>query len=257
MAAQGVDPLLLAVLGQKVIHQQGDVFAALAKRRQLDGEDVDAIKKILAHASLFQQLHQAFVGGADDARAAFLGLESAYGGIAAAFEHPQQLDLHLFLDFAQFVEKERAVVRVVEQARFGLIRSGKRPLFISEKFALHQMGRDGAAVDRHETTAAAFAQIVNGPRHQLFAGARFAVDDHVGVGGRGPENQLVDLLHGRAFAHDVAEPVALLDGGPQADVLLLQARLLFLEVEFGLLALVNIHDHGLALGHRVVGTENR
>ncbi|MCY1534640.1 hypothetical protein D9M68_700180 [compost metagenome] len=49
---------------------------------------------------------------------------------------------------------------------------------MAEEFAFHQLGRNGAAVDRHEGALGARTLLVDEPRHQLLAAARFAADVH-------------------------------------------------------------------------------
>ena len=51
-------------------------------------------------------------------------------------------------------------------------------LLVAEELALHELGRDRAAVDRHERAFAPRAGLVNHARHQLLAGARLARDVH-------------------------------------------------------------------------------
>ena len=57
-------------------------------------------------------------------------------------------------------------------------------------------------------------------RDHLLAGARFAADEHRGVGPRDLRHLLVDLLNRRAVADDVAERVALAQLVAQVLVLL-------------------------------------
>jgi hypothetical protein len=56
--------------------------------------------------------------------------------------------------------------------------AGEAALAVTEELALHQLGRDRAAVDRHEGPGRARAQAVDVARDDLLAGARFAVDEH-------------------------------------------------------------------------------
>ena len=49
---------------------------------------------------------------------------------------------------------------------------------MAEELARHELLRDGAGVNRNERTLAAAAAVVEAARHELFAGARFADDEH-------------------------------------------------------------------------------
>jgi hypothetical protein len=53
----------LAVVVQEVAHQQRDVVAALAQRRQVDGEDIEPVEQVFAEAALAHGLAQVDVGG--------------------------------------------------------------------------------------------------------------------------------------------------------------------------------------------------
>jgi 16S rRNA (cytidine1402-2'-O)-methyltransferase len=58
---------------------------------------------------------------------------------------------------------------------------------------------------------------VDGPRHQLLAGARFAGDQHVGRRAADPPDQLEDLLHGLRAADQVLQTIAAGHLGAQLD----------------------------------------
>ena len=48
------------------LDEQGDVVAALAQRRQADGEDVEAVVEVLTESFLVNRLKQVAVAGGDD-----------------------------------------------------------------------------------------------------------------------------------------------------------------------------------------------
>ena len=67
-------------------------------------------------------------------------------------------------------------LRGLEQAVLVGVRAGEAALLVAEEFALHQFGRNRAAVDRHERTAGARALLVDQARDELLADAGFAAD---------------------------------------------------------------------------------
>src|SRR5437588_212207 len=58
---------LLAVLAEKMLREQRDVFAAIPQRGQRDGNHVDAVKQILAEPAVGDELGQVLVRRRDDA----------------------------------------------------------------------------------------------------------------------------------------------------------------------------------------------
>jgi hypothetical protein len=61
---------------------------------------------------------------------------------------------------------------------------------VAEQLALEEVERNGRAVELHERMAASGAELMDGPRDQLFAGASLAMHEHRRVGRR----DALDLL---------------------------------------------------------------
>ena len=96
-------------------------------------------------------------------------------------DRPQQLRLRRRRQVRHLVEKQRALVRVLELAA-PPAHAGRRPLLDPEQLRLEQRLDDRGAVDGNEGPLAPPAQLVNLPRHELLAGARFAFDEHREIG---------------------------------------------------------------------------
>ena len=60
--------------------------------------------------------------------------------------------------------------------------SGKVPLFVSEKLAFNQIGRQRGAIDLNQRAVFISAGVVHGPGNQFLAGAGLPRDQHGGVG---------------------------------------------------------------------------
>ena len=58
----------------------------------------------------------------------------------------QQFHLHGKRQVGNFVQKQRAAVGVLEEAQAVLVRAGEAAFFVAEKFALHQVFGNRAAV---------------------------------------------------------------------------------------------------------------
>src|SRR3546814_8622108 len=113
-------------------------------------DDIEAVIKILAKCAAADQLAHMLVRGRDHAHVdgdlAF-GADRAH---CALLQREQQLDLHVRRQIGDFVEKQRAVLGGLEQTGLVAVRTGEAALQMAEEFALHQLRRNRAAIDRHE-----------------------------------------------------------------------------------------------------------
>ena len=73
----------------------------------------------------------------------------------------------------------------------------KAALLVAEQLALHEFGRNGAAVDRYERAFAPGARRVNQLRNQFLAGAGLAEDVHGRLTARHFLDHLAQPRHGR------------------------------------------------------------
>ena len=100
-------------------------------------------------------------------------------------------------------------MRQLEHAGAAIVRAGERALLVTEDLALEQRLGNRGAVDRHERKRRAGAELVNGLRDQLLAGARLAPDQHRGVGRRRLFDHAVDAADAGAVADDAPEAALL------------------------------------------------
>jgi hypothetical protein len=75
-----------------------------------------------------------------------------------------------------------------------------------EEFTLQQAQRDRRTVQLHEGPAPAAAVHMDGACNELFASARFALDEDGGVGGRHGSDLLQDSTQGRARPYHAFKP---------------------------------------------------
>ena len=88
----------------------------------------------------------------------------------------QQLDLHGHGQVCHLIQEQGAVVGRLEQAGLVGHGAGEAALAVAEKLAFHQLGRNGAAVDRHKGLICPRAECVDAPGDQFLAAARLAAD---------------------------------------------------------------------------------
>ncbi len=99
-----------------MLGEQRNVFAAGAQRRQVDGDDVEAVEEILAEAAVAHRLAQIDVGGGEDAHVHLDLLNAAEMHEALVLQHAQDLGLRVHAHGGDFVEEERAAVGDFEEA---------------------------------------------------------------------------------------------------------------------------------------------
>ncbi len=112
----GQKAVFVGVELQEVLGEQGDVLLAVAQRRKLEADDVQAVEEVFAEAAFFDGLLQVDVGGGDDAHVHLDLLGSAEMHEAAVLQHAQDLGLHVHAHGADLVEEERAAVGDFEEA---------------------------------------------------------------------------------------------------------------------------------------------
>src|SRR5690606_28793650 len=94
--------------------------------------------------------------------------------------------------------------------------AGERALLVPEELALHELLRDGGAVDDDERAGALGARPrarveVDGAGDEFLARPALALDGDGEVAAEGLLDEAVDPLHRRAVADDLLEPVLLGD----------------------------------------------
>ena len=176
--------------------QLDDILAALAQRRQADGDHVQTIEQILAELALADRLAQVAMGGGDDAHIGLDGNAAADGGELALLQHAQQPGLGIQWHVADLVQEQRSGGGLLEAPHAAGHRSGEGALLMAEELALDQLARDRRHVHGDEGSAPALAIVMQGAGRQLLAGARFAEDHHRQVGRHQPRHDPVDVLHG-------------------------------------------------------------
>ena len=162
---------------EKMFRQRRDVFRPFPQGGHGNDHDVEPIIQVLAEFSLFNRLRQVAVCGGQNAHVDPTGRFSSQTARLVILKKPEQAHLRFRRHFTYFIQKNGAAVRQFKLSRLSsLVGSGKRPGFIAEQFALHQIARNRAAVHDDERLAPTGGSIVNGVGEQLFTGAAFAKD---------------------------------------------------------------------------------
>jgi hypothetical protein len=216
--------VLLPVLGQEVPHEQRDVVAALAERRQLDGDHVEAVEEVLPEPPLLHGLPEIPRRGGDEADVDANGLEAAQPHELAVLHDAQEAGLGLERHVADLVKEDRAPVGEIEEALLRVEGSRKRVLHVPEQRRLERLRRGAAAVDGDERPIRPRRVGVNRPGNELLPRAALALHQDGRPTRRRLDDEVEHLAHPLASANDVRElVVALLDALAQVAVLVHQA----------------------------------
>ncbi|MNS71991.1 hypothetical protein D3C72_1053870 [compost metagenome] len=180
--------------------QRRQVLAALAQRRHAQFDHVDAVVQVVAETPVFDQLGQVLVGGRKDAHVHRFFAGRANRAHRFLLDSTQQLHLHLQRQLGHFIQEQRAAVRGLEQPRLVGMGAGEAALAVAEELALHQLGGDGATVDRHERPGRACTLCVDGACDQFLAHPGLAQDVDRRLAARDLADGGAQHVHGRRFA---------------------------------------------------------
>jgi hypothetical protein len=144
--------------------------------------DIQAVEQVFPEASPLHLPAQLFVAAARMRTSTDRVLLATHPFEFPGLQHPQKLDLRGQGNFPHFIQEDGAAVGLLKAADFLAQGPGEGPFLMAEEFAFQQGGRVGGTVDDHKGSLLAVAQAVNGPGHQLLAGAAFSLDEHGGVG---------------------------------------------------------------------------
>ena len=144
-------------------------------------KNVQTIEEILSEFSLFHSGRGRSVRCSDhpdryrDARA---GPNATH---LSLLKDAQKLGLDFRCHLGDLVEKQGASVGLLEAADAPLQRIGEGPFFMAEEFAFHQRRRNSGAIQRQKDFFTSGRKIVEGPRHEFFAGPALPAYEHRSV----------------------------------------------------------------------------
>ena len=180
---------------QEVRDQRPQILGALAQRRDDQRFGAQAAGQVAAQP-LPAGLGRGPGGGRQHPHVQRAGGDAAQRLVAARLQEAQQLGLRPGRHVADLVEEQRAAVGPGQQARPALAGLRVRPAGEPEQLALHQLDRQGRAVDGQERTRAP-AGGVDGLGVDLLAHAGLAGQQHLLAAGRQPPQPLQQHGHGR------------------------------------------------------------
>ncbi len=199
--------------------EQRDVLLALAQRRQVDGDDIQAIKQVFAEAAVLDLLLELLVGGGQHAD---IDVDRRVVADASDFfllQNAEQPALQNRWHGADLIEENRAAIGLLKQPLLVVDRAGERTLAMTEQLGLKQVLGQGTAIDRNERRELPAAVEVQRAGDQFLAGAALAENQDRAVGVRHALDHFEHGLHGRRVADDLVELVFALELFLQVGVL--------------------------------------
>ena len=147
----------------KKLASAADVFLALAQRRHLDGDDVQAVVEVLAELAGRDHRRQVAVGRGDQPDVDLDGAGAAQPLEFVLLEHAQDLRLRVRAHVADFVEEQRAAVGLLEPADALLVGAGEGALLVAEQLRLEQVLLQRGAVHLDEVARGAVRVVWTAP----------------------------------------------------------------------------------------------
>ena len=210
--------VVLGVLAQEVRGQNRDVFAAVAQGGQAEFDGVEAEEQILAEFALGHVFGDVGIGGREDAHIHAAGLGRSHALELAGLERAQEFGLQSLRDVGDFVQEEGAAVGHFEAAHAVALGVGEGALDVAEQLAFEDALGQTAGIHGDERAGGAQGDGVQGLRDQSLAGAVFAGDEDVGVGGADTRDHVEHRAHGGRLGDQLRKAL-----GAQRAVLRFQA----------------------------------
>src|SRR6185436_14568217 len=120
--------------------QQWNVLDAFAQRRYFDRKDVQPVEKVVAKRTLGNPLLKVPVSRRNDSDIHLNRLRTPQAFDLTLFEYPQQLDLDVEWQVADFVEEYRRTIGQLEPAHLPRQGAGERSLFPSKQLTFDERG---------------------------------------------------------------------------------------------------------------------
>src|ERR1700761_8485173 len=127
---------------------------------------------------------------------------TAHSDEGAVLQHLQQLGLNGQIETADLVQKERAVVGLLDATELGRHGAGKGALFVAKQLGFEQRVRNGGTADLDQSTAGSHGEGMQKPHAYLLASATLALDEDGDIGLGNPLQLISDRLHGGGFSEN-------------------------------------------------------
>ena len=146
-----------------------DHLAPLAKGRDVDLDDVQAVVEVFPELAVLHRCLEIAVGGRNDADVDVDQLPSADARELEVLEDVEELRLEGTRQLPDLVEADGAAVGELELAQLPPVGARERPPLVAEELGLEQLGRQGGTVHQDERLVHSRRQRVDGPGDEVLA----------------------------------------------------------------------------------------
>src|SRR5262249_25982290 len=153
-----------------VLHQQRQIVAPLAQRRQLGRKNAQTVEQILAKATARDQRLQVSVRGGEQAHVGLNRLIPAQPLETLLLQRAQELALGERGHVTDLIEEQCSTGALLELADALPVSASERAFLVAKQLAFEEMLRDRRAIDSEKRPCRALAMLVDCPRYQLLAG---------------------------------------------------------------------------------------
>ena len=165
----------------KMEDQCFDILLPFPQRRDFDGDNIQAVIKILPEFLLPYHFLQIFIGGRQNPHIDRNLLIGTNADDLPFLQDTQQLCLQIQRHIADLIQENDALICQFELADTAVgVRSGKRALHITEQFRFQQRFRNRRAVDGHEFSVFSVTGIPNSGSYHFLARTAFSRDQNRG-----------------------------------------------------------------------------
>ena len=140
----GVEPL------NEVLHQEGNVFAPFAQRRQGQTNNGESEIEVVTELPFTHELGQLGVRRGHDPNIAACGLDSTKRFVFPLLKNSEQLHLGGRRQLGDLVEEDGPALGQSQPARFVPFGIRESTLLVAEKLRLEKIHRKRTAIDRYE-----------------------------------------------------------------------------------------------------------
>ena len=193
---------------EELMRERGNILRALAKRRQVDLNDAQAVVEVFPKRAFVDHLAKVAVGRSHYAHVDGNHPRSAHALHLSRFENAQELRLKADVELADLVQEQGAAVGHFEAAAFAVGGTGERAAFVAEQNAFDEVRGDRAAVLNDEGTLRALGGAMNRPGDELLASAGFPAHEHGQIGRSHLLEHRENLAHAYPVSNEVVELLA-------------------------------------------------
>src|SRR5579863_6998135 len=165
-------------LPEEMRHQERKIFPTVTQRRKEDRENFQPIEQIVPKTPGGDFRVEVLICGGNHAHVGANCFVTTHALKLLLLKQSQQFWLCRQRHVADFVQKQRSLVGLLELADASAVSTGEGSLLVPEQFAFEQSFRNGGAIDRQKWGLAPGTVLIDRPRHQLFAGSALADDQN-------------------------------------------------------------------------------